>query len=99
MLSKVRLIILKQSKNQIHLNNRKLLKDIGLHFKMRRIELGLKAIDVAEKLAISKQLLSNFENGKSNNLILAIHYTEVLDYENDKQRVKQRAEPPEQFSK
>lgn len=65
---------------------------------MRRIELGLKAVDVAEKLAISKQLLSNFENGKSNNLILSIHYTEVLDYENDKQRAKQRAEPPEQSS-
>lgn len=89
---------MKQSKKQTHLNNRKLLKDIGLNFKMRRVELGLKAVDVAEKLAISKQLLSNFENGKSNNLILAILYTEVLAYENDKQRVKQRAEPPEQFS-
>lgn len=86
---------MKQSKKQTHLNNRKLLKDIGLHFKMRRIELGLKAVDVAEKLAISKQLLSNFENGKSNNLILAIHYTEVLEYENDKQRTKQRTKPPE----
>ena len=98
MLSKARLKTLKQSKKQTHLNNRKLLKDIGLHFKMRRLELGLKAVEVAEKLAISKQLLSNFENGKSNNLILAIYYTEVLAYENDKQRVKQRAEPPEQFS-
>ena len=95
----VRLKILKQSKKQTHLNNKKLLKDIGLHFKMRRVEMGLKAVDVAEKLEISKQLLSNFENGKSNNLILAIHYTEVLAYENDKQRAKQRAEPPEQFSK
>ena len=98
MLFYVRWKILKQSKKQTHLNNRKLLKDIGLHFKTRRVELGLKAVDVAEKLAISKQLLSNFEAGKSNNLILAIHYTEVLAYENDKQRAKQRAEPPEQFS-
>ena len=89
---------MKQSKKQTHLNNRKVLKDIGLHFKMKRVELGLKAVDVAEKLTISKQLLSNFENGKSNNLILAIQYTEVLAYENDKQRAKQRAEPPEQFS-
>ena len=95
---KARLKILKQSKKQTHLNNRKLLKDIKLHFKMRRIELGLKAVDIAEKLGISKQLLSNFEAGKSNNLILAIHYTEVLAYEDDKQRAKQRAEPPEQFS-
>lgn len=94
----MRLKTLKQSKKQTHLNNRKLLKDIGLHFKMRRVELGLKAVEIAEKLGISKQLLSNFENGKSNNLILAIHYTEVLAYENDKQRAKQRAEPPEQFS-
>ena len=65
---------------------------------MRRIELGLKAVEVAEKLGISKQLLSNFESGKSNNLILAIHYTEVLAYEVDKQRVKQRVEPPKQSS-
>ncbi|MCQ2966743.1 MAG: helix-turn-helix transcriptional regulator [Alphaproteobacteria bacterium] len=64
---------------------------------MRRVELGLKAVDVADKLGISKQLLSNFENGKSNNLILAIQYTEVLNYEDDKQRIKSRAEPPEQF--
>lgn len=92
---KVRQKILKQSKKQTHLNNTKMLKDIGLHFKMKRVELGLKAVDVAEKLGISKQLLSNFETGKSNNLILAIRYTEVLDYENDKQRAKQRAEPPE----
>lgn len=96
---KVRLKILKQSKKQIHLNNRKLLKDIGTHFKMRRLKLGLKAVEVAEKLGISKQLLSNFEHGKSNNLILAIQYTEVLAYEDDKQGAKQRAEPPEQFSK
>lgn len=95
---KERLKILKQSKKQTRLNNRKLLKDIGLHFKMRRLELGLKAVDVAEKLGISKQLLSNFENGKSNNLILAILYTEVLAHEDDKRRAKQRAEPPEQFS-
>lgn len=93
-----RLKTLKQSKKQTLLSNRKLLKDIGLHFKIRRVELGLKATDVAEKLGISKQLLSNFERGNSNNLILAIHYTEVLAYEDDKQRAKQRAEPPEQFS-
>lgn len=93
-----RLKILKQSKKQTHLNNRKLLKEIGLHFKMRRVELGLKAIDVADKIGISKQLLSNFENGKSNNLILTIHYIEVLNYEDDKRRAKQRAEPPEQSS-
>lgn len=89
---------MKQSKKQTLLNNRKLLKDIGLHFKMRRLELDLKAVEVAEKLAISKQLLSNFEKGKSNNLLLAIQYTKVLEYENDKRRVKQRAEPSEQFS-
>ena len=65
---------------------------------MRRLELDLKAVEVAEKLAISKQLLSNFEKGKSNNLLLAIQYTKVLEYENDKRRVKQRAEPSEQLS-
>lgn len=86
---------MKQSQKPTLLNNRKLLKDIGLQFKMRRLELGLKATDIAEKLEISKQLLSNFENGKSNNLILAINYAEVLDYETDKRRAKQRAKPPE----
>ena len=65
---------------------------------MRRLELDLKAVEVAEKLAISKQLLSNFEKGKSNNLLLAIQYTEVLAYEDDKRRAKQRAEPSEQSS-
>ena len=94
----VRKKTLKQLKKQTHLNNRKLLKDIGFHFKLRRLEMSLKAVEVAEKLQISKQLLSNFENGKSNNLLLAILYTEVLDLEDDKQRAKQRAEPPEQFS-
>ena len=98
MLFYVRKKTLKQSKKQTHLNNRKLLKDIGLHFKLRRLELGLKAFEVAEKMSISKQLLSNFENGKSNNLLLAIQYTKVLEYEDDKRRTKQRAEPPEQFS-
>lgn len=98
MLFYVRKKTLKQSKKQTHLNNRKLLKDIGLHFKLRRLELGLKAFEVAEKMGISKQLLSNFENGKSNNLLLAIQYTKVLEYEDDKRRTKQRAEPPEQFS-
>lgn len=72
-----------------------MLKEIGLHFKMRRVELGLKAVDIADKLGISKQLLSNFENGKSNNLILAIRYEEVLNYEDDKQRTEQRTKPPE----
>ena len=94
----VKVIILKQSKKQTLLNNRELLKDIGLHFKIRRMELGLKAVEVAEILGVSKQLLSNFEHGKSNNLILAIIYEEVLACEDDKQRAKQRAEPPEQFS-
>ena len=98
MLFYVRKITLKQLKKQIRLHNRKSLKDIGLYFKMRRLELDLKAVEVAEKLAISKQLLSNFENGKSNNLLLAIQYIKVLEYENDKRRVKQRAEPSEQFS-
>lgn len=93
---KVRWKTLKQLKKQTHLNNRKVLKEIGLHFKTRRVELGLKAVYIAEKLGISKQLLSNFEAGKSNNLVLAIQYTEVLAYENDKQRAKQRAEPLEQ---
>ena len=75
-----------------------LLKDIGFYYKMRRLEMSLKAVEVAEKLEISKQLLSNFENGKSNNLLLAIYYSEVLDNEDDKQRAEQRAEPPKQSS-
>ena len=87
--------ILKQLKKQTLLNNKQLLKEIGLHFKNRRLELGLKAVEVAEKMGISRQLLSNFERGKSNNLILAITYIEVLDYETDKQRAKRGTEPPE----
>lgn len=94
----VRKITLKQSKKQTHLHNRELLKDIGLRFKLKRLKMGLKAVEVAEKLEISKQLLSNFENGKSNNLLLAINYSEFFEYENDKQRAKQRVESPEQFS-
>ena len=90
--------ILKQLKKQTLLNNTQLLKEIGLHFKNRRLDLGLKAVEVAEKMGISRQLLSNFERGKSNNLILAITYIEVLDYETDKQRIKRRTEPPEQPS-
>lgn len=80
------------------MHNSELLKDIGLQYKLRRLEMSLKAVEVAEKLEISKQLLSNFENGKSNNLLLAIYYSEMLDNEDDKQGTKQRAEPPEQFS-
>ena len=91
----VKVKILKQLKKQTPLNNKELLKEIGLHFKTRRLDLGLKAVEVAEKMGISRQLLSNFERGKSNNLILAITYIEVLDYETDKQRVKRRTEPPE----
>ena len=87
--------ILKQLKKQTLLNNRELLKEIGSHFKNRRLDLGLKAVEVAEKMGISRQLLSNFERGKSNNLILAITYIEVLDYETDKQRIKRGTEPPE----
>ena len=87
--------ILKQLKKQTPLNNKQLLEEIGLHFKNRRLDLGLKAVEVAEKMGISRQLLSNFERGKSNNLILAITYIEVLDYETDKRRIEQRAEPPE----
>lgn len=98
MLSYVRRKTLKLSKKQTHLHNRELLKDIGLRFKLMRLEMSLKAVEVAEKLEISKQLLSNFENGKSNNLLLAINYSEVLEYENDKQRAEQRVEPPKQFS-
>ena len=89
---------MKQSKKQTHLNNRELLKDIGLYYKLRRLEMSFKAVEVAEKLEISKQLLSNFENGKSNNLLLAMYYSEMLDNEDDKRRTKQRAESPEQFS-
>ena len=89
---------MKQSKKQTHLRNRELLKDIGLRFKLMRLEMSLKAVEVAEKLEISKQLLSNFENGKSNNLLLAINYSEVLNNEVDNQRTKQRVEPPEQSS-
>lgn len=77
------------------MNKRETLEEIGLRYKMRRVELGLKAVEIAEKLGISKQLLSNFEHGKSNNLILAITYSEVLDYENDKRGIEQRAKPPE----
>ena len=95
MLSNVKVKILKQLKKQTPLNNKELLKEIGLHFKTRRLDLGLKAVEVAEKMGISRQLLSNFERGKSNNLILAITYIEVLDYETDKQRAKRRTEPPE----
>lgn len=86
---------MKQLKKQTLLNNKELLKEIGLHFKNRRLELDLKAVEVAEKMGISRQLLSNFERGKSNNLILAITYSEVLAYEDDKQRIKRRTEPPE----
>ena len=89
---------MKQLKKQTLLNNKELLKEIGLHFKNRRLELDLKAVEVAEKMGISRQLLSNFERGKSNNLILAITYSEVLAYEDDKQRIKRRTEPPEQSS-
>ena len=89
---------LKQLKKQTLLNNKELLEEIGLHFKTRRLDLGLKAVEVAEKMGISRQLLSNFERGKSNNLILAITYVEVLDYETDKQRIKRGTEPPEQSS-
>ena len=91
----VKVKILKQLKKQTPLNNKELLKEIGLHFKNRRLELDLKAVEVAEKMGISRQLLSNFERGKSNNLILAITYSEVLAYEDDKQRIKRRTEPPE----
>ena len=80
------------------MHNRELLKDIGLQFKLRRLKMSLKAVEVAQKLEISKQLLSNFENGKSNNLLLAMNYSEMLDNEDDKRRTKQRAESPEQFS-
>lgn len=80
------------------MNKKEILKNIGLQYKMRRVELGFKAVEIAEKLGISKQLLSNFEHGKSNNLILAIMYEEVLTYENDKQRIEQRVEPPKQSS-
>lgn len=89
---------MKQSKRQIRSLNSKMLKKIGFQFKLKRLELGLKAVDVAEKLEISRQLLSNFENGKSNNLIIAIRYREVLAYEDDHKGAKQRAEPSEQFS-
>lgn len=75
-----------------------MLKDIGLQYKKRRLELGFKAVEIAEKMGISRQLLSNFEHGKSNNLILAISYMEVLDYETDKQRIERGIEPPEQSS-
>ena len=57
--------------------------------------MGLKAVEVAEKMGISRQLLSNFERGKSNNLILAITYSEVLAYEDDKQRIERGTKPPE----
>ena len=89
---------MKQSKRLTLLNKKEILEEIGLQYKMRRLELGFKAVEIAEKMGISRQLLSNFERGKSNNLILAIMYEEVLDYEDDQQRAKQRAEPPEQFS-
>lgn len=80
------------------MNKKEILKNIGLQYKMRRVELGFKAVEIAEKLGVSKQLLSNFEHGKSNNLILAIMYEEVLTYEDDKQRIEQRVKPTEQPS-
>ena len=86
---------LKQLKKPTLLNKKEILKDIGLQYKTRRVKLGFKAVEIAEKMGISRQLLSNFEHGKSNNLILAISYMEVLDHETDKQRIKQRIEPPE----
>lgn len=89
---------MKQSKKLTLLNKKEILKNIGLQYKMRRVELGFKAVEIAEKMGISRQLLSNFEHGKSNNLILAIMYEEVLTYENDKQRIEQRVEPPKQPS-
>lgn len=95
MLFSVKVIILKQSKKLTLLNKKVILKEIGLQYKMRRLELGFKAVEIAEKLGISRQLLSNFEHGKSNNLILAIMYEEVLAYEDDQQRAEQRAKPPE----
>ena len=95
MLSSAKVKTLKQLKKQTPLNNKELLKEIGLHFKNRRLELGLKAVEVAEKMGISRQLLSNFERGKSNNLILAITYSEVLAYEDDKQRIERGTKPPE----
>lgn len=98
MLFYVRWKTLKQSKKQTRLHNRELLKDIGFQYKLRRLEMRLKAVEVAEKLEISKQLLSNFENGKSNNLLLAINYSEMLDNEDVNQRAEQRVESPEQFS-
>lgn len=98
MLFCVRWKTLKQSKKLTLLNKKEILKNIGLQYKMRRVELGFKAVEIAEKMGISRQLLSNFEHGKSNNLILAIMYEEVLTYENDKQRIEQRVEPPKQPS-
>ena len=95
MLSNAKVKTLKQLKKQTLLNKREMLKEIGLQYKMRRVELGFKAVEIAEKMGISRQLLSNFEHGKSNNLILAMLYMEVLDYETDKQRIEQRAKPPE----
>lgn len=86
---------MKQLEKQTLLNKRETLKEIGLQYKMRRLELGFKAVEIAEKMGISRQLLSNFEHGKSNNLILAISYMEVLDYETDKRAIEQRAKPPE----
>lgn len=80
------------------MNKKEILKYIGLQYKKRRLELGFKAFEIAEKMGISRQLLSNFEHGKSNSLILAISYMEVLDHETDKQRIEQRVKPPEQFS-
>lgn len=95
MLSNVKVKTLKQLKKQTLLNNKELLEEIGLHFKTRRLDLGLKGVEVAEKMGISRQLLSNFERGKSNNLILAITYSEVLAYEDDKQRIERGIKPPE----
>lgn len=86
---------MKQLKKQTPLHNTKTLEDVGKYLKMRRLKLGLKAVEIAEKMGISKQLISNFEHGKSNNLTVALNYLEVLRHETDKQRAKQRVEPPE----
>lgn len=40
---------------------------MGINIKLRRIELGIKQKDLAGKLGISKQYLSNLETGRNKN--------------------------------
>lgn len=52
-------------------DNAALVREMGRRFKQYRISYRLTQQDVADQTGISKVTLSNFENGKLNNLTLA----------------------------